>query len=343
MLGGGLILGLLLTIVAAIHWIDEARIAGFVLDRASAVTGLDWRIEGEPELRWRPQPWLALPRLQIRDEAGRTLLRAQRVEVSLPWATLRGESLHIKALRIDAPEVDFDAVLAWWKQQPDTGELRLPTIDGLIIEHGRLRAGAVTLDDLHFALPRFAIGEAFSIQASGRVVTLSPTQAEPFHLSLAVQATAQPDPLRLQDLQLKLSGTGPVPVLSANGHLQLRPWSLELDGELAAWPQAWPALPSPLADRTEPLGFRLSQSGESARMAQTQVQLHRDDVQLDVHGVPDALIAWLDDPAAPELPPLLGTATLPIVELDGVRLENVHVEIEDIDPANEQSAANGRE
>jgi hypothetical protein len=335
-LGALLLLGLLLVALSAPWWFDARRVATLALDRAGAATGLDWRIEGEPELQWRPKPWLALPGLAVRDAQGRLVLGARRLELAVPWSTLRGESLRIEALRLDAPEVDLDAAIDWWNAQPPAAQLTLPVLDGLRIDDGRLRSGGMRIDGLQVSLPRFAIGEPMALLARGRVTPAATADAtapaDPVDFAIELGATPQADPLRLDALKMALSGTGPVPAAQASGRLQFAPWQLQFEGEIAAWPAAWPALPAPVSDSASPLAFRLAQDGESALAAEAALSLRRDDAHLEARLQPAALLDWLDSDSAAVLPPLAATATAPRIEMDGMTLDGVRIDLQEIAP-----------
>ncbi|HAI60135.1 MAG TPA: hypothetical protein DCM32_09710 [Xanthomonadaceae bacterium] len=316
---------LLIAVLSAPWWFDARRVATLALTRVDAATGLDWSFAGEPELRWRPQPWLALPGLTVRDAEGRTLVHAERLELALPWSTLRGETRRIEAIAITAPIIDLEAALAWWNAQPP-GDGTLPVLDGLTLAGGRVLWAGGRVDDIQLDLTRFAVGEPMRLEASGRV-RLLPSLRAPFEVALRIDATPQAAPLRLESVGLALSGSGPVPRATAGGRLQFDPWQLALEGEIAAWPEAWPALPPALAAGTAPLAFSLSQSGHTALAAATSIRLRREGAEAEARLVPADLLAWHADDAASPLPPVRGRATAPRVVIDGVILEGVSIEL----------------
>lgn len=329
---------LLLAALSAPWWFNARQVTALALERAGTATGLEWRIDGEPELRWRPRPWLALPALTIRDAQGRRVLAAERVELALPWTTLRGDDLRIEAIRIEAPDIDLDAALDWWNAQPETRDTALPVIDGLRVVRGRLLSGGTRVEGIDLALPRFAIGEPMALDVSGRVSVMQAdgasahAPAAPFRFELNLDATPQAGPLRLESLRLVLDGDGPVPPVNATGRLQFAPWQLRLEGEAARWPAAWAALPAPLSASTAPLAFVLVQEGSDALDAEARLHVRRDGAELHAELRPQAVLAWLDDEAAALLPPLRAQAALPLLEMDGIRLEGVSVQIESIEP-----------
>ena len=319
-------------------WFNAGRVADFALAQAGASTGLNWSYEGQPALRWRPRPWLTLPGLRIEDAEGRALLTAEQLDIALPWSTLRGEALQVDALKLTAPDIDLAAAIAWWQSQPASDGSALPQLDGLVITRGRLRWPGGRLHELELTLPRFAVGQPLALQLAGRVTHEAAQGGAPFALSAALDALPRPAPLRLDGLELRVDGTGPIPSLIAGGTLQFAPWALDAQGEIAAWPSDWPALPPPLSNSISPLAFTLTQRGESAMTAGTGLLLSRDEHHVEAHGTADRLAAWLDDANAAALPPLRVHAMLPLVEIDGARLEGVTI---DLDDDAEQPAATG--
>ncbi len=320
---------LLVVALSSPWWFNARRVADLALAQADIATGLDWAYHGEPALRWRPQPWLSLPGLDVRDASGRSLLTAERLEIALPWSTLRGESLRVDALRIEAPDIDLDAAIAWWNTQPAGDVADLPRLDGLVITRGRVRWAGGALQDLELTLPRFAMGEPMALALRGKVVNTTAEHRAPFALALQIDAVPEATPLRLERFALSLDGSGPIATTTAKGRLQFTPWALDASGEIASWPAVWPALPAPLSDSPSPLAFTLAQRGETAMAAHSVLTLKGDTHQIDAEGTPEAVMAWLEDADAAALPPLRVRATLPEVALDGVRLEGVTIELDD--------------
>jgi hypothetical protein len=199
-------------------------------------------------------------------------------------------------------------------------------LDGIAIARGRVRWAGGVAESINLTLPRFAVGEPMRAVLATRVAL---ADAAPFDLRLELDATPQSGPLRLESLSAALSGTGPVPTMTTRGELQFAPWRLDAVGQIAQWPEAWPALPPPLSASAAPTVFAIAQSGESALAAAASLTLRRDDARVDAQGLPDDLLTWIDDNDAPALPPLRASATVPRVEFDGVVLEGVSVELGD--------------
>ncbi len=328
---GLVVLAALLMVVALSSpwWFNARRVADLALAQADEATGLDWSYDGEPALRWRPQPWLSLPSLRVRDATDRTVLTAERLEIAVPWSTLRGDSIRVDALRLDAPDVDLEAAMAWWNAQPAGDVTDLPRFEGLVVTRGRLHWSGGALQDLELALPRFALDAPMALALRGQLIDTAADDVAPVALALQLDARPMAAPLRLEDLSLQLEGTGPVPRATARGRLQFVPWTLDASGEIAAWPDAWPALPAPLSASASPVAFILAQRGESAMAANTLLTLQRDAHHVEIEGTPEAVVAWRDDAGAAALPPLRVRAVLPDVTVDGVQLEGVTVELDE--------------
>ena len=98
---------------------------------------------------------------------------------------------------------------------------------------------------------------------------------------------------------------------------------LRLDGAIARWPQAWPALPSPLDAATAPMPFALDYTGMPDLGDAAALSLRRDAAVLDARFRLADVQAWLAAGEANPLPPLDARLHAPLLELDGARLEGV--------------------
>lgn len=172
----------------------------------------------------------------------------------------------------------------------------------------------------------------------------------PFALGLAA-------PLRHVDGRLSLAPAGialrprpmpgaargnPVPELDASGAIALQDGlELQFDGSLASWAEAWPALPQPLRDSTSPLPFSLDYTGATSLEDPAELTLRRDRARFDGRLRLQDVTAWMDEEGRfSPLPPLDGTATLPVMELAGATLHGVEVTLDDPGlPAREAHAA----
>lgn len=121
-----------------------------------------------------------------------------------------------------------------------------------------------------------------------------------------------------------------VPALDAHGHAAFgRRLVLRLQGELAAWPAAWPRLPEPLGSSRSRLPFVLTYSGAPDFTGIAALHLRRDAADFDARFRLQDIQAWLArDPADP-LPPLDGRVHAARLDIAGARLDGVEIEIDE--------------
>ncbi len=128
-----------------------------------------------------------------------------------------------------------------------------------------------------------------------------------------------------------IRANGVIPTFDAHGEIALaNALKLQLAGVLPAWPKAWPALPSPIAQSPSPLPFGLRYNGRSNLSDIAELELKRDATQF--HGRFHALeiAAWIDATVSDSpLPPLDGQITTPSIDIAGAHLEGVHLSLDD--------------
>jgi hypothetical protein len=148
------------------------------------------------------------------------------------------------------------------------------------------------------------------------------------------------DALRMDGAGLVLHGAGgdadPVPTLRGRAGFWLRTGDtqdtadalrLSIDGALAAWPQAWPALPPPVGESRTPLPLMLRYAGALDLSDDLHLLLRRDTTRFEAKfGLYDVL-AWTERSDGSPLPPLDGRLTTPRLEISGATLEGVEVEL----------------
>lgn len=393
---------LLLAFAGSLHWVSRPRqFTALLLDRAGSALGLEITAAGVSEYRLR-----GLPRLVLRDVVARqpgapdAILRARRVEIVLPWSTLRarGRELAAERIELDAPQLDLPALQRWLATRPATDTApRIPQLRrGLAITQGTVHAGAWRVEALHARLPSLHPGMPAHAQVRGRVV--SGTVRLPFDLTVAMtqpaakagvaargsvdietpgwrmpmrvrvagrlasgadglgldgmrlgadarlEAGRTPQafvlgvagPLRIhagavsvRPLGLAVIGQGPVPTVQAQGRFG---WhgdlDLDLDGTLAQWPDAWPALPAPLSRSRSKLGFELDYRGPLDFSGNTALTVRRDAALAELQFRLPQVLAWIDArPRDTPLPPLAGRVSARRLEMGGAVLEGVEVEL----------------
>lgn len=155
----------------------------------------------------------------------------------------------------------------------------------------------------------------------------------PFVLGLhgALHAGGDGNVLGLAPMGIALRGEGVVPDLLAGGRVALGDrLSLALDGRIAHWPDAWPALPQPLSDSTAPLPIALRYDGPADVSAPIALQLEHEHARFDGEARIAAMLGWFDALATGSpLPPLRGQLTADRVEVSGAVLQDVEIIFDD--------------
>lgn len=359
----------------AAWWVDRqlepTRLANTVLSALGESQGLELSFTGTPDYALRPEPRLRIPNLVARQPgAAAPLLTAREVEVSLPWDTLWGEGpVVITRIALEAPALDVAALQAWQASRPPAGDFELPTLTrGLRVREGRVQGVGWSLQQLSVALPALVPGEAAQAEVSGefRQEDLALVFSGPLELAQAGLDTpirfegaghvrnetldapwrarlegtmSLSGPTKTLDLPaLEFEGEAPLPAFEGRGGLAYgETLSLRLAGTLPAWPDAWPALPEPLASAPAPITLQLAYEGASDFSTPLQLDARREGARLQATVPVPALLDWLDDNRGQALPPLTGTLEAPRLVVEGVELEGVRVTLEeDADAAAEE-------
>ena len=124
---------------------------------------------------------------------------------------------------------------------------------------------------------------------------------------------------------------GLLPDLSAHGALALgRRLVVQLQGSMAAWPQAWPPLPPPIGQSTSPLPFVLDYVGKPDLSDIVRLQLQRDATRFDGRFRAFDVTDWIGVRDSDSLlPPLDGRITTPRLEVAGAQLEGVEITLDE--------------
>lgn len=215
----------LLGVAGSLHWASRPRnLTALLLDRAGMALGLEITTSGANEYRFS-----GTPRLVLRDVVARQpgssdpVLTAARVEVELPWSTLRarGADLTVEHIRLDAPRLDLEALQRWQATRPDAGPARIPTLrSGMTITRGVLLARGWRLDALDVSLPSLHAQRPVRAQARGRAV--AGTVRMLFDLALRMDRPAA---------TAGIAASGPVTVETPDWQLPMR---MRLSGRLHA-------------------------------------------------------------------------------------------------------------
>ncbi len=395
---------LLLAVAGSLHWVSRPRnLTNLLLDRAGTALGLEITATGTSEYRLRGMPRLVLRNVTAKQPGdANPVLRAQRVELELPWSTLRarGADLTVERIQLTAPQLDLQALQRWQAGRPATDQaLRIPTLrKGISIKGGVLLAGSWRIESLDLAMPSLHPQKPVQAHARGRLVAgttqmpfdvvlaltrpdaaaglairgstsietprwqlpmrmrlvgrlhsgadgtgldgmrfganaryVAGKNAYPFVMGLAGPLRIQSGGLAIRPLGASIHGQGLVPTLRGRGAFAWREaMTLELAGQLAGWPSAWPALPLPLARSDSPLPFALRYQGPLDLSGETALQLERDAARAEFGFQLPHVLEWID--AAQQgtpLPPLIGQASATRIELGGAVLEGVELELDD--------------
>ncbi|HEY5850786.1 MAG TPA: hypothetical protein VIT62_08500 [Lysobacter sp.] len=389
----------LVLLVIALRWVGQpSRVAGLILTQAGNALGLEITAAGASEYRLRGTPMLLLRDVVARQPGAPVpLLRAERIQLELPWATIRaaGDDLTVRRIELDAPQLDIAALQRWQATRPPS-KTRIPTLtDGMRVVRGRVIGDGWSVDGLDIDLPalhpdrtltarvrgRFTSGTLaapFDMDAaltrlaanaglglSGDVGVESPPWSLPMRLTLSgrihdgidgmgvdvlrLGATARyrngetelpfvfglAGPLRLHSGEVAMTplgfavrGRDAIPSLHAHGGFAFGDaLALRLDGLIADWPKAWPALPEPMESSVSALPFKYEYRGRSDLSDTSALQLQRDATRFDGHFRLPEMLTWIDgiDQGTP-LPPLAGHLSTPRLEIAGATLEGVEVD-----------------
>lgn len=153
----------------------------------------------------------------------------------------------------------------------------------------------------------------------------------PFALGLAGPLRIEGGAISLTPAALSLRGGEVMPTLDALGSFALdESLRLALEGKLAEWPSAWPALPPPLGQSRSPLPFALGYDGPGDLSGVARLELQRDANRFNGRFRLFEVMAWVEAGAkGSPLPPIAGTVVVPRLVVSGAVLEGVEVQLED--------------
>lgn len=309
---------------AMAYWMSRPqRLSGFIVDRIAHSLGLEISAKGASEYRLRGTPRLVLRDVIVRQHGDVELLRADRIDISLPWSTLRarGADLTLRRVELDRPQLDVPALQRWLATRPPS-EGRTPTlIDGLRIRDGSIVNDDWRIDAIAVDVPTLRPGKRLRARIRGRYN--DPSTAIPFDLAVAL---AQVD----SDTGLAVVGT-----LTLQRKDWRMPARLSLSGPLHLGRDSLRMSPAHLAvsaryrDEALDLPFALGLHGPlhfdaaTWAFAPAGVALRGAGVipDLDAHGglalghrlvlrLQGRLRGWPD--AWPALPPPIGTSSSPL-------------------------------
>ena len=183
-------IALLLALVA--WWASRPRnVASLVVSQLGSALGLEITAKGVSEYTLAGGPRLVLRDVEARAPgAPRAMLRAARVDVWVPWSTVRsrGAELNFRHVELDAPVLDVPMLQAWLASRPPS-EQKLPTLsDGLRVRDGRVLGDGWSVDALALDVPRVMPEQSVDAHVVGRYVATD--TRVPFDLALTMTKPA---------------------------------------------------------------------------------------------------------------------------------------------------------
>lgn len=184
---------LLAGLAALVYWTSRPpRLATLVTTTLGRSLGLEISIGGASEYRLRGAPLLVVRDVVVREPGAATpLLRADRIHVSVPWATIRsrGGTLSIQRLELDRPRLDLRALQHWLATRPK-GEERVPELTrGLQVNDGTIVHPGWSVTGLHASVPSVHPGKPVRAMVRGRYVDAP--LAVPFNLDVTLSRPAR--------------------------------------------------------------------------------------------------------------------------------------------------------
>lgn len=255
--------------------------------------------------------------------------RIDGITVDLPsLAPEKPISARLQGRYLDPPTtIGFDLDVALTKLANDAGvavigKATLEGDDWKLPAHIHL-SGPLHLGDGDVSMVPAKVGVSTRYLSAGSNLPFTLGAAGPLHFDEGVWA--------LDPAALILHGGGMIPDATAKGALALgRRLVLRLHGEIAAWPDAWPALPPPLSASTSPMDFSLNYVGRVDFSEAASLAVHRDDTTFDAQFKLPAVLDWINaDVAGSPLPPLQGRIQTPHLDISGATLEGVEIEFSD--------------
>ncbi len=331
---GGLLLAGFFTLR---FFLQPDRISALLLKRIEASTGLEVRLQRPADIGLWPDLHVELAGLDVRaPDADSGFLHVERVELALPWSTLRsGKDLHVGRLRLIKPDLDIPALnqfLAGRMVDGPPAPLQIPNLDApLEIRDGRIRGDGWRLEKLLFKLPFLREGMPLLLDTGG-VLALDASEHR-FALQLATTPTIQGSAVRLEPLSLDLV----IDSLSSwRPHIEgsvlwysAGALDLDLQSQIPSWSTDWPALPLPLESEAAPVAITLRYKGDTALRGEAEFTLVRGEDGLRGQLKLNDTLEWLgtDNHTSP-LPPMEGEIEIPRLHYEGIEATGVRVRLQ---------------
>lgn len=353
--------GLIMSV--GVWWINKqlepTKLTRTVLGKIGEELNLKFEFEGLPSYAMKPEPRLILPNLKVVNPAdNKIFLSATRVEISLPWSTILGDTPHITRIAADNPILMLPGLRAWQATRPVT-PFEVPTFSsGLEIHDGQLLDDGYSIKNIQLSLPHLEDQQAIDAQVSGlfqqdqTIVSFNgPLKIAKAGLNSEFSLESKGD-LNLGDkplpYQIKTAGNyasleksfdlvaktlswrseSPLPNLESSLFVSIGDaMKLKSSGTIAQWPNDWPALPAPMNQQTKNIPYQLNYSGKADFSDVISLVINIGKSRLDSSLKIADIQQWVEQKNGSPLPPLQGRLETPDIQLDGVSLEGISIEI----------------
>jgi hypothetical protein len=339
--------------------LEPTKLTHTVLGKIGEELKLKFTFEGIPSYAMKPEPRLILPNLKVANPSdNKIFLSAKRVEISLPWSTILGDTPHITRIEADDPVLDFPGLRAWQATRPSK-PFEIPTFtSGIKINNGQWLDGTYSIRNIQLSLPHLenqqpikakisgvflqnktsigfngALGIAkagldsgFTLESTGKLNLGDSPQ--PYQLKAAGNYASLEKSFAIRADTLSWTSNSPLPNLQGTLNLDIGD-TLKLDskGIIAEWPKDWPALPSPINHQTKNIPYALNYSGKPDFSDVVSFVINIEKSKFSSSLKITDIQQWTEQTEGSPLPPLLGQFETPSIELDGVSLEGVSVEV----------------
>jgi hypothetical protein len=161
-----------LVIAIGAWWVNKqlepTKLTNTVLGKIGEELKLEFSFEGLPSYAMKPEPRLILPNLKVVNPAdNKIFLSAKRVEISLPWSTILGDTPHITRIEADEPILNFPGLRTWQATRPAT-PFKIPTFtNGIEINNGQLLDNAYSIKNIQLSLPHLENQQPIKANISG--------------------------------------------------------------------------------------------------------------------------------------------------------------------------------
>lgn len=355
--------GIVLILAIGAWWVNQqlepVRLTNTVLGKIGRDFNLKFEFSGQPSYVMKPEPRIALPNLKVINPIdNKVFASALRVEISLPWSTLLGDTPHITRIEADDVVLTLPGLRTWQATRP-AKPFETPTFtNGLEITNGQLLDTGYAVKNIRLSLPHLENQQPVEAEISG-VFEQGQTKIS-FNGSLNIAKAglnsgftlASKGKLNLGEklvpYDMKTTGTysslensfdiktdtlrwiseSPLPNLQTSLNISIGE-TLTLDGRgvIDEWPKDWPVLPAPINRKTKNIPFQLNYSGKPDFSDAISLTLKIDESRFNSSLKIAYVQQWINQNDGSPLPPMHGQFNTPVIELDGVSLEGVSIEI----------------